>query len=120
MLLTSFTLANLLTGFLFVSFGLWLYYYPPKYINAILGYRTEASMRNQQTWDAGNKYASRATIITGSILLLLGILSLFVAFLSGLHILIALGLIIIFSFSIFLLTERYLEKKFLEDGSLRK
>ncbi len=32
--------------------------FPPKKINAIYGYRTPRSMRNQEAWDFANKYSS--------------------------------------------------------------
>ncbi len=49
--------------------------FPPKKINMLYGYRTERSMRNQETWDAANSYANNFmvwlfTIISGIDLIL--------------------------------------------------
>ncbi len=47
--------------------------FPPKSINFIYGYRSRKSMRNQETWDFGNKigakmmfYAGMATLVVGT------------------------------------------------------
>ncbi|OOQ60597.1 SdpI family protein [Mucilaginibacter pedocola] len=45
--------------------------YPPKKINALYGYRTDSSMKNQQTWDEGNRY-STALMIKYAWVMLLG------------------------------------------------
>jgi uncharacterized membrane protein len=120
MLTSPFTLTNLLTGLFFVIFGFFYYNYPPKNINTISGYRTSASMRSQQTWDAANRYSSRIMFIVGIILFILGILSIFITFFQNLHVLVGVGVTILAAFSIFLFTEEYLDKEFDEDGSPRK
>lgn len=47
-------------GYLALMLGLsWFFYKkPPKTINSIYGYRTNRSMKNQQTWDEANRYSS--------------------------------------------------------------
>jgi uncharacterized membrane protein len=56
-------------------------FYPPEKINTGYGYRTKASMRNQQTWDEANRYSSRLMLFCGLALLIIGLLSFFVSFL---------------------------------------
>lgn len=119
MLIAPFTLTNLLTGFFFVTIGYWYYKHPPKNINSFSGYRTQASMRNQQTWNEGNRYSSRIMIIIGAVMLTIGLLSFFILFLQELHVLIAAGFTIIAALSIMLFTERHLEKKFDNTGNVK-
>jgi len=47
---------------------------PPKKMNKIAGYRTEKSMKSQETWDFANRYAGKLFIKWGSILLIFSIL----------------------------------------------
>lgn len=56
-----------LAGFAFKLFR-------PKKINSIYGYRSRFSMKNQSTWDEAQRYSANIFIITGSILVLLGVM----------------------------------------------
>jgi len=47
---------------------------PPKKVNELYGYRTQSSMRNQQTWDLGNSYAAQLMINMGFIAIVIGLL----------------------------------------------
>ncbi len=59
--------------------GLWLTQKPPKEINRISGYRTKASMKNQESWDYAQKYCGKMWLGLGIVLLLVsGILVIFV------------------------------------------
>ncbi|MCE2613793.1 SdpI family protein [Flavobacteriaceae bacterium D16] len=49
--------------------------FPPKKINHLYGYRTQRSMKNQQTWDYANRIGPVMFIKTGSYLLLIGVLA---------------------------------------------
>lgn len=62
-----------LTGAIFLIAGLICSRFPPKAINPLYGYRTVASMKNQQTWDAANKYANRYIIRLGLMLIVVGL-----------------------------------------------
>ena len=82
-----------LTGIIVTILGIIFYLYPPKKINHLYGYRTKRSMRNQETWDAANRYstvlmilAGILTIISGIICLLLGASVLIPNTLSLIHI----------------------------------
>lgn len=41
---------------------------PPRSINSIYGYRTDYSMKNQDTWDFAHKYIGRIWIVLGGVL----------------------------------------------------
>ncbi len=50
-----------LVFFLFLSLfyigtGALIYKYPPKQVNNVLGYRTNMSMKNEETWKFANVY----------------------------------------------------------------
>ncbi|MCS7072916.1 MAG: SdpI family protein [Bacteroidia bacterium] len=49
--------------FLFIL-GLALKKFPPEKINPWIGFRTEFSMKNQQTWNEGNRYAASCMLIS--------------------------------------------------------
>ncbi|MBR2444220.1 MAG: SdpI family protein [Clostridia bacterium] len=44
---------------------------PPRSINSIYGYRTDYSMKNQDTWDFAHKYIGRIWAVLGLVLLVL-------------------------------------------------
>lgn len=66
---------SLIYGLVTLAFGLIPKVVKPKKINSYYGYRTEMSVKNQETWDEGNKYSSNQYIIAGVILLIIGRLS---------------------------------------------
>ncbi len=45
-------------GVIFLVAGLLMHQFPPKKINALYGYRTNSSMKNQQRWDFAQKFSS--------------------------------------------------------------
>ena len=57
----------ILAGFTFKLFR-------PKRINHIYGYRSKFSMKNQYTWDEAQRYSANIFIVTGLILILLGVM----------------------------------------------
>jgi len=63
-----------LVGMIFIIVGLVSYYFPPKKINDLYGYRTISSKRNQQTWDAANRFSAVYCLKAGAIVLIAGIL----------------------------------------------
>ena len=48
---------NLLLPALLIIVGALMARFPPKKINALYGYRTERSMKNEDTWQFANKYS---------------------------------------------------------------
>lgn len=63
---------SLIFGLVTLGFGLIPKMVRPKKINSWYGYRTTMSMKNQDTWDEGNRYYTTQHIIAGIILLVLG------------------------------------------------
>jgi len=63
-----------LLGVIFLTAAYIQKWYPPKKINALYGYRTPASMKNQQTWDEANRYSTRLMIRYALIMLAVGLL----------------------------------------------
>jgi len=61
-----------LLGVMFLLIGGIQYLLPPKRINDYYGYKTEAAKKNQQTWDAANRYSSIYMIKAGLALLIVG------------------------------------------------
>jgi uncharacterized membrane protein len=63
-----------LLGVIFLTAAYIQRWYPPKKINALYGYRTPASMKNQQTWDEANRYSTMLMIRYALIMLAVGLL----------------------------------------------
>ncbi len=68
------------TGGIFFAAGLFMLRFPPKKINFLYGYRTNASMRNQERWDFAQKYAAKEMMITGLVLAASGVLGFIIDF----------------------------------------
>lgn len=64
----------LLFGIVFLVVGLVLYFFPPKKINVIYGYKTFNSMKTQERWDFSQKYSSTQIIMTAIKLVILSMI----------------------------------------------
>jgi len=88
--------------------------FPPKKINMWYGYRTERSMRSQETWDAANSYANNFMLW-----LFVGIsaveLPLFLYMQAEHAALAGCGLLVVGLLLLIVFTERYLKEKFNSD-----
>ena len=74
----TFTLAmDLLIPLMMIGFGRLFLTRPPRKINALFGYRTSMSMKNQDTWEFAHRYCGRLWLRWGLILLPLSVLPLF-------------------------------------------
>jgi uncharacterized membrane protein len=58
----SIDLPSHIMNLLLLLSGVWLMYFPPKKVNALYGYRTNRSMKNQEVWDFSQRYAGRKMI----------------------------------------------------------
>lgn len=65
---TYFNEMLLLCGILFAIMGGIMYFFPPKKINGLYGYRTGSSMKNQKNWDFSQKYSAKVMFIFGLIM----------------------------------------------------
>jgi uncharacterized membrane protein len=111
-----------LTGISCIIVGVYSKLFPRTKINEVSGYRTYRSMKNQDTWDEGNRYSSTMTIYGG---ILSTILSLIIFIIvkdqnesiieHGAEIAAGLSLLIGLIFPV-LLTEIHLKKMFNERG----
>lgn len=115
--MTPFTIVTLLIGCILAAIGGITASYPPKKINKLYGYRTKASMRNQQTWEEANRYSAKQISYCGIILLTIGVLSLLSPSIAKVNTNIATVLTIIFSVLPLPLTELHLKKVFDKEGN---
>jgi hypothetical protein len=107
-------LNSLIFGLVTLGFGLIPKIVRPKKINSWYGYRTDMSMKNQDTWNEGNTYNTNQYIIAGIILLIIGKIG--YAFLSFKGYLVPLiGFIPVLYFTVFQ-TEKHLKKVFDSNG----
>ena len=49
-------------GIMFFIASVIMYFYPPKKLNAWIGYRTAASLRSQERWDFAQKFSATVRI----------------------------------------------------------
>jgi uncharacterized membrane protein len=61
-------LIPLLVGPIFTVAGLIMFRFPPKEINGLYGYRTPASMKNQERWDFAQNLAAKEMMKLGGLL----------------------------------------------------
>lgn len=91
--------------------GLIQYLFPPKKINHLYGYRTKASMRNEQNWKIAQSYSAKIMIIEGflynCILLALATLPLG----RSLSLLIGVTLMVLLILTLLFLVERKLKRE---------
>jgi len=78
-----------------IGFGLYFSLAGPKKINFVFGYRSPMSMKNLETWRFGNVYAGRYMWITGIILLIGSLATLFAVMSSDDTVIRTAGIIII-------------------------
>ena len=99
-------------GSIFFIMGLLTYKFPPKHINALYGYRTKSSMKNQHAWDFAQTYSAKKMTVIGLIMMLLSVN--FIAFdFSSKQTLIISLIVIVFSVLYLLLkTENAIRDKF--------
>ncbi len=65
-------ISNLSIGAILLLVALIFKAVPPKKINWFYGYRTTRSMKNQETWNAGNRIAAQGLLILALIQLVFG------------------------------------------------
>ena len=65
------TVVDLLTPAIMILFGAIFSRRAPKSINFVYGYRTERSMKNEETWVFAHKFLGKLWLITGAIMLAL-------------------------------------------------
>ena len=108
----SLLLVPLMTGPIFMLAGLVMMYFSPKEINALYGYRTSSSMKNQERWDFAQNYSARELIKFGGILLLTSGLGFVFEFSDEIAVIVGLGLMIAMVVVLFIRVEKAIKKRF--------
>lgn len=101
-----------LVGFIFCITGLITYFFPPKKINHLYGYRTTASMKSQEVWDFAQRLSSFKMMQAGIFLILVSCSKLFTNFFIEQELivsLVSLGIAVLF---IFISVEKAIKNKF--------
>ena len=96
----------------------------PEEINALFGYRTARSMKNEDTWDFAHRYCGKLWFKTGLVLLPISVIPLLFVFNKGINAAAVVGLAVMLVQLILLLlpmaaTEAALKRTFDENGARR-
>jgi uncharacterized membrane protein len=94
-------------------------FFPPKSINTLYGFHTRSSMRNQDTWNEANTYASRLMLLLSILFLLAAIISGNLLSFSARELAIYAVTLIIACAALYFLTEAHLRNVF-DEGGRRK
>lgn len=94
--------------------GFWMFKFPPKKINGWYGYRTTASMKNQERWTFAQTYAAKQMMKGGVLLMLFSFVGLAFGLNRDNHFIIGLILLMGVITSLFLSVERAIQKQFSE------
>lgn len=101
-----------LVGIIFVITALILLRFPPKKINYFYGYRTSASMTNQERWDFSQKYSAVKMLQLGIYLFAISFLNLLIDISQEVSVFIGIGLLILGCIYMFVTTEKAIKKNF--------
>lgn len=105
----------LLTGIIFVIAAAVVYFFPPKKINYLYGYRTSASMKSQERWDFAQRYSSIKMIQAGAGLIVSSALGLALPVDVNTKFIVGLLLLLPACIFMFFTTERAMKNKFPND-----
>lgn len=101
-----------LTGIILAVTALITLRFPPKKINYLYGYRTVASMKNQQIWDFAQRYSGIKMFQSGLALVAISFVNLFLNLSEGFQVSLGLSLVIVPCIFLFFATERAIRKIF--------
>lgn len=105
----------ILVGSIFTVVGLITYFFPPKKVNYIYGYRTNSSMRSHERWRFAQNYSSKLMIKYGIFILLISCLGLFVSISETIDFYIGILLSLFPIVLLFIKTEKAIKTKFREN-----
>lgn len=113
---------NILIPLIMIVSGIYMYKFPPKKINRILGYRTRRSMKNADTWQFAHRHSGRTVGTVGLVMLILSGLIMLPFYRSNPSTLGTMGTILFTVQTIVLIlsfipTEIALKKTFHDDGT---
>lgn len=104
----------LISGIIFLIASVQSYFYPPKKINAWIGYRTAAAIRSQERWDFAQKYSSLVRIKASLVLIAVSFTGYFFPKSEFLRMYGSIVMIIVWVSYMTLATEKELKKRFSE------
>ncbi|GGW66354.1 SdpI/YhfL family protein [Winogradskyella epiphytica] len=99
-------------GLIFIVVGFIMYKFPPKEINGLYGYRTSASMKNQERWDFAQVYSSKEMMKMGGLQCLVGLIAFVYQPSEKTGTLIGLGIMILVTILLFIKVEKKIKSKF--------
>jgi uncharacterized membrane protein len=102
----------LLCGVIFMITGSIVYFFPPKKINYLYGYRTTASMQSQERWDFAQKFSSVQMIKGGVFLMVISFFGLLIPINEDAKFIIGIILAILPCIYIFRTTEKEIKQRF--------
>jgi len=113
-LVANIALPSLLCGVAFIIMGVIMYYYPPKEINSLYGYRTATSMKSPQHWDFAQRYCSVLAMKISVVMIVLSLLAYFVPADTAVKQFLGVFLLILGTAYLFYSTEAAIKKRFKE------
>lgn len=99
-------------GIVFIPAGIILYFFPPKKINYLYGYRTKSSMKSHERWTFAQKFAAIQMIKGGFFLASMSLLGLFFESSENANLIIGIILAFIPVIYVFKTTEKELKRRF--------
>ncbi len=101
-----------LTGIVFIIAALILMRFPPKEINYLYGYRTPASMKNQQAWDFSQRFSAVRMFWIGIALLAFSFLNPLIGISQDQSLFLGIGFMIAGCIYMIVVTEKAIKKNF--------
>lgn len=101
-----------LVGAIFTVTAAITYFFPPKNINYLYGYRTESSMKNQERWDFAQRLSSVKMFRLGLMLVAVSMAGLLFPMDETTNIIVGIALLIAGVVWLFWSTERAIKNKF--------
>jgi uncharacterized membrane protein len=105
-------LPSLLCGLAFIIMGMSMYYYPPKEINSLYGYRTGSSIESQERWDFAQRFCAILAMKVSIIMIIVSLLAYLVPVDTAIKQLSGVFLVIISTAYLFYSTETAINKRF--------
>lgn len=103
---------TIILGLIFVTTGLILFYFPPKKINYLYGYRTKNSMKDSERWTFAQRHSAKLMIWCGIVLMITAIAGIILKVDDNLMKIVGLAELIILIIFLFIKTETDINRKF--------
>ncbi|WP_162126816.1 SdpI family protein [Flavobacterium phycosphaerae] len=103
---------SFLVGFIFLITAAITLKFPPKKINDLYGYRTTASMKNQEVWDFAQRYSGIKMIQVAVFLMLVSFINVFLKLQVDLQLVVGIAFIIAGVIYLFFSTEKAIKTNF--------